>query len=214
MLVGYDRPDGCAATPAGTSRAGVTNRKYRILTGVQYPPDENRRREPGEVVQDIPTWLGDVLERDGVIERVREHPDHDVDEPEAPTALTETPDGDVVLAHVDEATGKPDEAARWLLVEWRADGTIKYARSNLPPATTLEQAVCWWKERWQVERGYLQLKDELGLDHFEGRSWTGFHHHATMTFLAYGFLALERQHAHTALAADPAKPPGEAQRGA
>ena len=49
-----------------------------------------------------------------------------------------------------------------------------------------------WKTRWQVEQGYQQLKEELGLDHFEGRSWPGFHHHATLCFLAYGFLALER----------------------
>jgi SRSO17 transposase len=82
--------------------------------------------------------------------------------------------------------------ARWLLVEWRSDGTIKYALSNLPPETRLEPAVALWKSRWQVEQGYQQLKDELGLDHFEGRSWPGFHHHATLTFLAYGFLALER----------------------
>jgi SRSO17 transposase len=86
----------------------------------------------------------------------------------------------------------PDPKPRWLLVEWRADGTIKYALSNLPVEATLEQAVALWKRRWQVEQGYQQLKDELGLDHFEGRSWPGFHHHATMTFLAYGFLALER----------------------
>jgi SRSO17 transposase len=89
-----------------------------------------------------------------------------------------------------------EEAARWLLVEWRADGTIKYALSNLPVATPLPQAVAWWKERWQVEQGYRQLKREVGLDHFEGRSWNGFHHHAAMTFLAYGFLALERYHTH------------------
>jgi SRSO17 transposase len=112
----------------------------------------------------------------------------------------------------------PEASARWLLVEWRRDGTIKYALSNLPPETTIEQAVLWWKERWQVERGYLQLKDELGLDHFEGRSWPGFHHHAALTFLAYGFLALERRRARAALEADlpadPAKPPGEARRGA
>ena len=117
-----------------------------------------------------------------------------------------------------EAIPDPAEAARWLLVEWRTDGTIKYALSNLPPDTTLEQAVGWWKERWQVERGYLQLKDELGLDHFEGRSWPGFHHHATMTFLAYGFLALERQQTRAAMAADQpmdlATSPGEARRGA
>jgi SRSO17 transposase len=53
--------------------------------------------------------------------------------------------------------------------------------------------VALWKQRWQVEQGYQQLKEELGLDHFEGRSWSGFHHHAALTFLAYGLLALERQ---------------------
>jgi len=89
-----------------------------------------------------------------------------------------------------------EEAARWLLVEWRTDGTIKYALSNLPAETAMSQAVYWWKERWQVEQGYRQLKRELGLDHFEGRSWNGFHHHAAMTFLAYGFLALEQHRAH------------------
>jgi SRSO17 transposase len=97
-----------------------------------------------------------------------------------------------------DAIPDANTAARWLLVEWRADGTVRYALSNLPPDTTLEQAVAWWKERWPIERGYEQLKDELGLDHFEGRSWAGFHHHAAMTFLAYGFLALERRRAQDA----------------
>jgi SRSO17 transposase len=118
-----------------------------------------------------------------------------------------------------EAIPDPDDAARWLLVEWRKDGTIKYALSNLPPDTALKRAVSLWKERWQVERGYEQLKGELGLDHFEGRSWPGFHHHAAMTFLAYGFLALERQRAQDAQdAGGPTFPeaasPGEARRGA
>jgi SRSO17 transposase len=107
-----------------------------------------------------------------------------------------------------------EAGARMLLVEWRRDGTIKYALSNLPPDTPIERAVLWWKERWQVERGYEQLKGELGLDHFEGRSWSGFHHHATMTFLAYGFLALERRRARDAPAAKGAEAPGEARRGA
>jgi SRSO17 transposase len=105
-----------------------------------------------------------------------------------------------------DAIPDAEATARWLLVEWRKDETVKFALSNLPPDTTLEQAVGCWKERWQVERGYEQLKGELGLDHFEGRSWPGFHHHATMTFLAYGFLALERQRAQTA--AEPSKPEG------
>ena len=82
--------------------------------------------------------------------------------------------------------------ARWLLVEWRRDGSIRYALSNLPACTTLAQGASLWKTRWHVEQGYQQLKAELGLDHFEGRSWSGFHHHATLCCLAYGFLALER----------------------
>ena len=49
------------------------------------------------------------------------------------------------------------------------------------------------ESRWPVEQGYQQLKEELGIDHFEGRSWTGFHHHICMAFLAYGFLELERR---------------------
>jgi SRSO17 transposase len=105
-----------------------------------------------------------------------------------------------------DAIPDPEATTRWLLVEWRKDGTIKYALSDLPPDTTLAQAVGLWKERWQVERGYEQLKGELGLDHFEGRSWPGFHHHAAMTFLAYGFLVLERQRAQ--MVTQPPTPEG------
>ncbi len=49
-----------------------------------------------------------------------------------------------------------------------------------------------WKSRWPVAQGYQQMKEELGLDHFEGRSWRGFHHHTALGILAYGFLLLER----------------------
>jgi SRSO17 transposase len=84
-------------------------------------------------------------------------------------------------------------AAVWLLIEEQADGKLKYAFSNLPPGTSCQKAVRLWKSRWPVEQGYQQLKEELGLDHFEGRSWRGFHHHACLALLAYGFLLLERQ---------------------
>jgi SRSO17 transposase len=80
----------------------------------------------------------------------------------------------------------------WLLIERQADGKLKYAVSNLPPETTRLRAVRLWKSRWPVEQGYQQMKEELGLDHFEGRSWRGFHHHACLVMLAYGFLALEQ----------------------
>jgi SRSO17 transposase len=84
----------------------------------------------------------------------------------------------------------------WLLIEERSDGQIQYAFSNLPPRTSRIKAVRLWKSRWPVEQGYQQMKEELGLNHFEGRSWRGFHHHACLVMLAYGFLALE-QHRET-----------------
>jgi SRSO17 transposase len=80
----------------------------------------------------------------------------------------------------------------WLLIEERDDGTIQYAFSNLPANTPRIQAVRLWKSRWPVEQGYQQMKEELGLNHFEGRSWRGFHHHACLVMLAYGFLLLEQ----------------------
>jgi SRSO17 transposase len=81
----------------------------------------------------------------------------------------------------------------WLLIEEQAGGTLKYALSNLPPDTRAIRAVRLWKSRWPVEQGYQQMKEELGLDHYEGRFWLGFHHHACLVMLAYGFLALEKQ---------------------
>jgi SRSO17 transposase len=98
---------------------------------------------------------------------------------------------------MDRPKGAPPDSR---VVEEQADGQLKYALSNLPPRTGRARAVRLWKSRWPVEQGYQQLKEELGLDHFEGRSWRGFHHHAAMTFLAYGFLLLEK------LATPPAKP--------
>ncbi|HEY1187434.1 MAG TPA: IS701 family transposase [Gemmata sp.] len=89
-----------------------------------------------------------------------------------------------------------DEQPLWVLIEKQGDdGPLKFAFSNLPAGTSRIRAVRLWKSRWPVEQGYQQLKEELGLDHFEGRSWRGFHHHAAMALLAYGFLLLERHRA-------------------
>ena len=99
----------------------------------------------------------------------------------------------------------------WLLIEERADGEIQYAFSNLPANTRRLQAVRLWKSRWPVEQGYQQMKEELGLDHFEGRSWRGFHHHACLVMLAYGFLVLEQLRAKEA-PASPGKKSGPSPR--
>jgi SRSO17 transposase len=82
----------------------------------------------------------------------------------------------------------------WLLIEW-PDGEkepTKYWLSTLPEDTPLDRLVDTLKLRWRIERDYQELKSELGLAHFEGRSWRGFHHHATLCIAAYGFLIRER----------------------
>ena len=80
------------------------------------------------------------------------------------------------------------------MAEWPrgAAEPAKYWLSNLPLETTLEELVRLARHRWIVERDYLELKQELGLGHFEGRSWRAFHHHATLCVAAYGFLVAER----------------------
>ena len=96
------------------------------------------------------------------------------------------------------AAGECAEATpHWLLIERRNDGTLRYAFSNLPANTSRLAAVRLWRSRWPVEQGYQQMKEELGLDHFEGRSWRGFHRHGTLVMLAYGFLTLERLRAQS-----------------
>ncbi len=82
----------------------------------------------------------------------------------------------------------------WLLVEWPADERepTKYWLASLPADTPLVRLVELAKLRWRIERDYQELKQELGLGHFEGRGWRGFHHHASLCIAAYGFLVLER----------------------
>lgn len=85
-------------------------------------------------------------------------------------------------------------AEEWLLIEWprgEAEPT-KYWMATLPANAPLKTLVKIAKHRWIIERDYQELKQELGLGHFEGRNWRGFHHHATLCIAAYGFLVAER----------------------
>ncbi len=96
-------------------------------------------------------------------------------------------------AHRDEqrAVPRPEE---WLLIEWPRDEAepTKYWLSTLPATTPIADLVRLAKLRWRIERDYQELKDELGLDHFEGRGWRGFHHHGALCIAAYAYLAAER----------------------
>jgi SRSO17 transposase len=76
----------------------------------------------------------------------------------------------------------------WLVGEWRGNGERKYYLSNLPPLTSLRALAAVIKARWVCEQAHQQLKQELGLGHFEGRSWTGLHRHALMTCIAFAYL--------------------------
>jgi SRSO17 transposase len=90
------------------------------------------------------------------------------------------------------AESRPEE---WLLIEWPEDEETptKYWFSTLPADIAFNQLVDITKLRWRIERDYHELKQEVGLGHFEGRGWRGFHHHATLCIAAYGFLVSERE---------------------
>jgi len=76
--------------------------------------------------------------------------------------------------------------------ERRSTGEQKYYLSNLPPETTLKTLAATIKARWLCEQSHQQLKEELGLDHFEGRSWSGLHRHALMSMIAFLYLQHRR----------------------
>jgi SRSO17 transposase len=85
-------------------------------------------------------------------------------------------------------------AEEWLLIEWpRGENEpTKYWLSTLTADSKLVDLVKLAKHRWIIERDYEELKQELGLGHYEGRGWRGFHHHGTLCIAAYGFLVAER----------------------
>lgn len=96
-------------------------------------------------------------------------------------------------AHAGRIWNKPEQM-QWLLIEWPEGEPepIRYYFLNLPEKTRLKELVYWARMRWPVEQNYRELKDELGMDHFEGRSYQGWHHHVTLTMMAFDFLIRER----------------------
>lgn len=96
-------------------------------------------------------------------------------------------------AHRDELRSEP-RPLEWLLIEWPngEPEPTKYWLSTVPEDVELSELVALAKIRWRIERDYQELKDELGLDHYEGRGWRGFHHHGVLCIAAYCFLAAER----------------------
>jgi SRSO17 transposase len=101
-----------------------------------------------------------------------------------------------VRVHVASSHARPGKPSKeWLLIEWPEDedAPTKYWLSTLPSNITFRDLVDAAKLRWRIERDYEELKQEVGLGHYEGRGWRGFHHHATLCIAAYGFLISERE---------------------
>ena len=101
-----------------------------------------------------------------------------------------------VRVHVASSHQRSEKPAKeWLLIEWPEGEKepTKYWLSTLPRSISFRDLVDAAKLRWRIERDYQDLKQEVGLGHFEGRGWIGFHHHATMCIAAYGFLISERE---------------------
>jgi SRSO17 transposase len=96
-------------------------------------------------------------------------------------------------AHRDHLRREP-RAVEWLLIEWPdgAAAATKLWMSTVSPAIALDELVRLAKIRWRVERDFQELKDQIGLDHYEGRGWRGFHHHGVLSIAAYAYLAAER----------------------
>lgn len=99
----------------------------------------------------------------------------------------------ICVASKHERFSNPDR--EWLLIEWPEgeERPTKYWLSTLPNTISLRDLIDAAKLRWRIERDYQELKQEVGLGHFEGRGWRGFHHHATLCIAAYGFLISERE---------------------
>ena len=101
---------------------------------------------------------------------------------------------------------EPPHPEVWLLLEWPPGEKepTKYFLCDLPENYPLRRLVRIVKSRWKIEQDYQQLKEELGLDHYEGRNWTGWHHHVTLVMLAHAFLTLEMLRSKKNFWVDPA----------
>ena len=111
----------------------------------------------------------------------------------------------VRAAHRDEWRAEPRDE-EWLLIEWPEGDAepAKYWLATVPPDMPFDRLVDLAKLRWRIERDYQELKQELGLGHYEGRGWRGFHHHATLCIAAYAFLIAERARLSPSAAGDAA----------
>jgi SRSO17 transposase len=186
-------------------RDGLTQRGLTYVVGVPnnqliWPPGTNPRpptRRPGKMGRPYSRWRDGDAEPIRIAKLIEGIPRKDY----KTVSWREGARGKLsskflayrVRSAVKHTKGRPPSEELWLLCEWQScDTEPRFHLSTLPANLSVRKLVRIAKLRWRVERDYQDLKGEVGLDHFEGRTWRGFHRHATLCAVAHGFLALRR----------------------
>ena len=174
---------------------GVTSAYSEDVKPTQPPKPEGRGRPPGSRYREDPSSLKDLAltagKKAAVTVTWREGTRGKMSS--RFLALRVRP-ANIGLRHNAHKNGEELPLA-WLICEWpsTASEPTKYWLSNLPADTELKQLVHLAKIRWRIEQDYRELKDALGLDHFEGRTYRGWNHHVTLVTVAHAFLTMERR---------------------
>jgi SRSO17 transposase len=177
-------------------RAGITELGKRYVAGIQpqtlvWKPGKRPSRAPKKGQRDAP----DTISVKDLALGLRARAWHIIQWREGSNEWLSSRFARVRV-HVASGHERPSEPAKeWLLIEWPEGEKepTKYWLSTLPGNIAFRDLVDAAKLRWRIERDYQELKQEVGLGHYEGRGWRGFHHHATMCIAAYGFLISERE---------------------
>jgi SRSO17 transposase len=174
---------------------GITSAYSEDVKPEQPPRPEGRGRPPGARYRQAPSSLKALAQAAGKTAAVavtwREGTRGKMNS--RFLALRVRP-ANIDLRHAAHKNGE-ELLVRWLICEWpsKEKEPTKYWLSNLPASTPLKQLVSLAKMRFRIEQDYRELKDALGLDHFEGRTYPGWNHHVTLVSVAHAFLTLERR---------------------
>lgn len=210
----WDIPVRCVLADAGYGdashfRLGLEERDYTYIVGVSastsvwahgrlpMSPEERRAKHAPSRSGPKPTaWSRDIKPQQ-MHEVATELPDNAWHEYEWTNGAGAKRSGVFAALRVRTArrarAGEPPGALQWMLVQRNEHGeAFKYWLSNHPEDEDPGRLIYLAKLRWRIERDYQEMKGELGLDHFEGRTWAGFHHHCALVAAAHAFIALER----------------------
>jgi SRSO17 transposase len=168
---------------------------YSLDVEPERPRWKGRGRPPLARYRQVPSSLGDLAMRAGAEQAVTVTWRQGSRGPMSSRFLALRVRPANVSLRRAAAHAQTELPVRWLLAEWPlgAEQPTDYWLSGLPADTPLSELVRLGKLRWRIEHDYRELKDALGLDHFEGRSYRGWHHHVTLVSVAHAFLTLERR---------------------